>query len=176
VTTGFIVIATLGHVSVLLGGAVIVGLGGGCLNSVVGLTFIESTRDAERGRVLGAENALLTLFPGAGIALAAVLIEFASLQDRHGRAHRDVGRRGDRSRCRAGPAAASEPPDAGAESGSVSREPPDPDALGRVAAVVRQPASRPHRSSASTTSLGSVTAGEDTGASTDAKVPPPTRA
>jgi MFS family permease len=80
VSIGFVVIATLGHVSVLLAGALIVGLGGGCLNSVIGVTFIERTRDAERGRVLGAENALLTLFPGAGIALAALLIEFGSLQ------------------------------------------------------------------------------------------------
>lgn len=80
VTAGFVTIATLGGVALLLVGAAIVGLGAGCLNSVVGLAFVESIRDAERGRVLGAQNAVLTLFPGAGIALAALLIEFGSLQ------------------------------------------------------------------------------------------------
>ncbi|MBO1900899.1 MFS transporter [Leucobacter weissii] len=80
VASGFVVIAVLGPLWTVFAGAAIVGLGGGCMNAVVGLTFVENVDDSERGRVLGAQNALLTLVPAAGIGGAALLIELGSLR------------------------------------------------------------------------------------------------
>lgn len=79
VAVGFSVIGILGPVWSVFTGAAIVGLGGGCMNAVVGLTFIENVDDAQRGKVLGAQNAILTLVPAAGIGGAALLIETGSL-------------------------------------------------------------------------------------------------
>lgn len=80
VATGFIVISALGPVWSIFAGAAIVGLGGGCMNAVVGLTFVENVDDAQRGKVLGAQNAIMTLVPAVGIGGAALLIETGSLQ------------------------------------------------------------------------------------------------
>ncbi|WP_166973031.1 MFS transporter [Brevibacterium atlanticum] len=79
VALGFAVIGILGPVWSIFAGAAIVGLGGGCMNAVVGLTFVENVADAKRGKVLGAQNALMTLVPSAGIGGAALLIEIGSL-------------------------------------------------------------------------------------------------
>ncbi len=80
VAGGFIVIGILGPVWSIFTGAAIVGLGGGSMNAVVGLTFVENIDDAQRGKVLGAQNAVITLVPAAGIGGASVLIEVGSLQ------------------------------------------------------------------------------------------------
>ena len=77
---GFVVIGTLGPVWSIFMGAAIVGIGGGSMNAVVGLTFVENIDDAQRGKVLGAQNAIITLVPAVGIGGAAVLIEVGSLQ------------------------------------------------------------------------------------------------
>lgn len=79
VAVGFSVIGILGPVWSIFTGAAIVGLGGGCMNAVVGLTFIENVDDSQRGKVLGAQNAIMTLVPAAGIGGAAMLIEVGSL-------------------------------------------------------------------------------------------------
>lgn len=79
VGAGFVVIGILGPVWSIFTGAAIVGLGGGAMNAVIGLTFIENVKESERGKVLGAENALLTLVPAAGVGGAALMIEYGSL-------------------------------------------------------------------------------------------------
>jgi MFS family permease len=79
VAVGFVVIGILGPVWSIFTGAAIVGLGGGCMNAVVGLTFVEQIEDAHRGKVLGAQNAVVTLVPAAGIGGASLLIELGGL-------------------------------------------------------------------------------------------------
>ncbi|NED97082.1 MFS transporter [Phytoactinopolyspora alkaliphila] len=79
VAIGFAVIGILGPVWSIFTGAAIVGLGGGGMNAVVGLTFVENVDEGQRGKVLGAQNAIMTLVPPAGIGAAALLIEFGSL-------------------------------------------------------------------------------------------------
>ena len=79
IAVGLAVLATLGPVWTIFTGAAIVGLGGGSMNAVVGLTFVETVEEGRRGAVLGAQNALLTLVPAVGIGGAALLIEAGSL-------------------------------------------------------------------------------------------------
>lgn len=79
VAAGFSIIAVLGPVWSIFTGAAVVGLGGGAMNAVVGLAFVENVPDAQRGTVLGAQNALMTLVPALGIGAAAVLIETGGL-------------------------------------------------------------------------------------------------
>src|SRR5699024_9807052 len=76
---GFVVIGILGPVWSIFVGAAIVGLGGGCMNAVVGLTFVERVADTQRGKVLSAQNALMTLVPAVGIGVAAALIDLGTL-------------------------------------------------------------------------------------------------
>lgn len=80
IAVGFVVIAVLGPVWSIFVGAGLVGFGGGAVNAVVGLTFVENVDDDKRGKVLGAQNALLTVVPAAGIGGASLLIEWGSLQ------------------------------------------------------------------------------------------------
>lgn len=79
VALGFVIVGILGPAWSIFAGAAIVGLGGGCTNAVVALTFIESVEESQRGRVLAAQNAIVTLAPAVGIGGAAFLIEFGSL-------------------------------------------------------------------------------------------------
>lgn len=79
VAGGFIIIGILGPVWSVFLGAAIVGLGGGCMNAVVGLAFVENVADAQRGAVLSAQNAIATLIPAAGIGATSLLIEIGSL-------------------------------------------------------------------------------------------------
>lgn len=76
---GFAGIAILGPVWSIFAGATVAGIGGGAMNAVVGLTFVENVEESQRGRVLGAENAIITLAPALGIGGAAALIEIGSL-------------------------------------------------------------------------------------------------
>jgi MFS family permease len=79
VAVGFSVLGVLGPVWSIFAGAAIVGVGGGGMNAVIGLAFIENVDDSQRGRVLGAQNAIMTLVPAAGIGVAALLIEVSGL-------------------------------------------------------------------------------------------------
>lgn len=79
VAVGFIIIGILGPVWSVFLGAAIVGLGGGCMNAVVGLAFVENVADAQRGTVLSAQNAIATLIPAAGIGATSLLIEIGTL-------------------------------------------------------------------------------------------------
>lgn len=72
-------LAFLGPVWTIFASAAVAGLGGGAMNAVVGLTFVENVDESQRGRVLGAQNALLTLAPALGIGGGAVLIDAGSL-------------------------------------------------------------------------------------------------
>ncbi|MGP9537243.1 MFS transporter [Brachybacterium sp. AOP43-C2-M15] len=80
IAVGLVVLATLGSTGIVLTGAAIVGLGSGAMNAVVGLTFVEAVDEGRRGTVLGAQNAIMTLVPAAGIGLASVLIELGSVE------------------------------------------------------------------------------------------------
>lgn len=77
---GFIGISMLGPVWSVFAAAALAGLGGGCLNAVVGLAFVEQVDETERGRLLGAQNAIITLAPALGIGGAAAIIEFGTTQ------------------------------------------------------------------------------------------------
>ena len=77
---GFIGISMLGPVWSVFAAAALAGLGGGCLNAVVGLAFVEQVAETERGRLLGAQNAIITLAPALGIGGAATIIEFGTTQ------------------------------------------------------------------------------------------------
>lgn len=79
VAGGFIIIGILGPVWSIFLGASIVGLGGGCMNAVVGLALVENVADAQRGAVLSAQNAIATLIPAAGIGATSLLIEIGTL-------------------------------------------------------------------------------------------------
>lgn len=72
---GFVVIATLHSAPVILIGGVLVGLGSGLFGGLIGVLSLERIPDGLRGRVLGTQNALLTVAPALGIMGAAVLIE-----------------------------------------------------------------------------------------------------
>ncbi|MGJ9373463.1 MFS transporter [Nesterenkonia sp. CF4.4] len=72
-------LAILGPVWSIFASAAVAGIGGGAMNAVVGLTFVENVDENQRGRVLGAQNAILTLTPALGIGGGAVLIESGSL-------------------------------------------------------------------------------------------------
>lgn len=72
-------LAVLGPVWSIFAAAAVAGIGGGAMNAVVGLTFVENVDENQRGRVLGAQNAILTLTPALGIGGGAVLIESGSL-------------------------------------------------------------------------------------------------
>ncbi|WP_218220653.1 MFS transporter [Nesterenkonia sp. Act20] len=76
---GFGGLAFLGPVWTIFASAAVAGLGGGAMNAVVGLTFVENVDESQRGRVLGAQNAILTLAPALGIGGGAVLIDTGSL-------------------------------------------------------------------------------------------------
>ncbi len=78
-TVGFALIAWLPSPAVVFGGAVSLGAASGILNSVVGVLMIERIPEHVRGRVLSSQNAVLTVAAPAGIMVAALLVEFASL-------------------------------------------------------------------------------------------------
>lgn len=78
-TVGLTGLAFLGPVWSIFASAAVAGLGGGAIGSVVGVTFVENVDESQRGRVLGAQNAILTLTPALGIGGGAVLIDSGSL-------------------------------------------------------------------------------------------------
>jgi MFS family permease len=52
---------------------------GGVLGALFGVVMIETIPDDLRGRVMSAQNALITLTPAVGILGAGVLVEYVSL-------------------------------------------------------------------------------------------------
>ena len=72
---GFGAMATLASPWVVLGSAVLVGLGMGLFSSLMGVLMVERIPDAMRGRVMGLQNSLLTLAPAFGMGGAALLID-----------------------------------------------------------------------------------------------------
>lgn len=78
-TVGLTGLAFLGPVWSIFASAAVAGLGGGAIGSVVGVTFVENVDESQRGLVLGAQNAVLTLTPALGIGGGAVLIDSGSL-------------------------------------------------------------------------------------------------
>lgn len=72
---GFGTMATLAGTWVVLGSAVLVGLGNGLFGSLMGVLMIERIPDDMRGRVMGLQNSLLTLAPAFGMGGAALLID-----------------------------------------------------------------------------------------------------
>lgn len=73
---GFVLIATLGSVWIVLAGAFLVGLSNGLFSGLLGVLLIERIPEATRGRVLGTQNAILMAAPPLGIGLAALLTEY----------------------------------------------------------------------------------------------------
>ncbi len=72
---GFGAMATLAGPWVVLGAAVLVGLGNGLFGSLMGVLMVERIPDAVRGRVMGLQNSILTLAPALGMGGAALLVE-----------------------------------------------------------------------------------------------------
>ena len=79
-TVGIATIATLGSVWVVLVGAFIIGLASGLFSALTGVLQVERIPEAMRGRIMGTQNAMMTLAPSLGIMLVGVVTEFAGLQ------------------------------------------------------------------------------------------------
>ncbi|MGJ9413574.1 MFS transporter [Aeromicrobium sp. CF4.19] len=76
---GIGVIGALPSVLWIFVGAAILGLFAGVLGALFGVVMIETIPDDLRGRVMSAQNALLTLAPAVSILGAGVLVEYVSL-------------------------------------------------------------------------------------------------
>lgn len=76
---GIGVIGALPGVWWILTGAGVLGVFGGALGALLGVVMIEGIPDGLRGRVMSAQNALITLAPGVAILGAGVLVETVSL-------------------------------------------------------------------------------------------------
>jgi MFS family permease len=72
-------IGALPAVGWILIGAAVLGVFGGVLGALFGVVMIETIPDELRGRVMSAQNALITLTPAVGILGAGVLVEYVSL-------------------------------------------------------------------------------------------------
>lgn len=79
-TVGIATIATLGSVWVVLVGAFIIGLASGLFGALTGVLQVERIPETMRGRIMGTQNAMMTLAPSLGIMLVGVVTEFAGLQ------------------------------------------------------------------------------------------------
>ncbi|XTZ14781.1 MFS transporter [Micromonospora echinospora] len=69
--------ASLATPWVVLAAAAVVGLGNGLCGSLLGVLMVERIPEGTQGRVLGTQNAILTLAPALGIGAAAILTETA---------------------------------------------------------------------------------------------------
>jgi len=78
-TIGFAILASLFSVPVMIAGAFIGGIACGLFTSLVGVLTLERIPDHVRGRVLGTQNALMTLAPSTGVMISAIVTELASL-------------------------------------------------------------------------------------------------
>ncbi len=75
---GIGVIGALPGVGWILTGAALFGLFAGVLGALFGVVMIETIPDELRGRVMSAQNALMTVSPAVGILGAGVLVEYVS--------------------------------------------------------------------------------------------------
>ena len=78
-TAGFAIMSSLVSVPVMIAGAFIGGIACGLFTSLIGVLTLERIPDHVRGRVLGTQNALMTLAPSTGVMISAVVTELASL-------------------------------------------------------------------------------------------------
>ena len=78
-TAGFAIMASLVSVPVMIAGAFVGGIACGLFTSLVGVLTLERIPDQVRGRVLGTQNALMTLAPSTGVMISAVVTELAGL-------------------------------------------------------------------------------------------------
>lgn len=78
-TIGLAMIAALASVWLVFAGAFLVGLASGLFGALLGVLMIERIPDAVRGRVLGTQNAVLTLAAPLGIVVAAVVTEYVGV-------------------------------------------------------------------------------------------------
>lgn len=76
---GFALIVLLKSVWVVFAGAFVVGLFSGLFGALIGVLMIERIPEHMRGRIMGTQNALLTVAPPIAIIIAAVLIEYGSI-------------------------------------------------------------------------------------------------
>lgn len=79
-TLGFGIVAALSSVWAVFGGAFVVGLSGGLSGALLGVLMIERIPEEMRGRIMGTQNALMTVAPAVGIGAAAVITEYAGVQ------------------------------------------------------------------------------------------------
>ena len=80
ITLGFGVIATLSAPWLVFVGAFVTGAFSGLFNSVLGVLMIERIPDGLRGRIMGTQNAIMTVAPSAGVFGAALVVEFAAVR------------------------------------------------------------------------------------------------
>ncbi len=78
-TLGFALLATLAAPWVVFLGAFTVGAASGLLNGLLAVLLIERIPETLRGRVLGAQNAAVTVAPPVGILVAAVVTEYVGV-------------------------------------------------------------------------------------------------
>ncbi len=76
---GVVVVGSLPPVAALFGGAFVLGAATGLLGTVTGVLMLEGIPERARGRVMGTQNALISLAAPAGMALAALLGSLAGL-------------------------------------------------------------------------------------------------
>ncbi|MFE0593006.1 MFS transporter [Micromonospora echinospora] len=76
---GSAAMASLATWWVVLAAAAVVGLGNGLFGSLLGVLMVERIPEGTQGRVLGTQNAILTLAPALGIGAAAILTEKAEV-------------------------------------------------------------------------------------------------
>lgn len=78
-TLGFGIMSSLASVPIIVAGAFIGGAACGLFTSLIGVLTLERIPDQVRGRVLGTQNALMTIAPPLGVTIAAVLTEMFSI-------------------------------------------------------------------------------------------------
>lgn len=76
---GVLVVGVLPPVAALFGGAFVLGAASGLLGTVTGVLMLEGIPERARGRVMGTQNALMSLAAPAGMAIAAFLGSLAGL-------------------------------------------------------------------------------------------------
>jgi MFS family permease len=77
---GFAGMASLAAPPVVFAAAAVVGLGNGLFGSLLGVLMVERIPDDMRGRIMGTQNAILTLAPALGMGAAAIVIERAGVR------------------------------------------------------------------------------------------------
>lgn len=78
--TGLLVMGMLPSVWWIFGGAAMVGTFGGMAGTVLGVLMAERIPEMLRGRVMGTQNALMTLAPSLGILAVGVMVDLVSLE------------------------------------------------------------------------------------------------